>query len=252
MVEPDNIILEKTSYLTLWHENLADFALYPEHAHLCDPAVIAKTWEHREAMLSQLTPSAKAYYHSFLCELPPPNRRYNDSRALKRAFSILRQARWNPPRQGVILRCPANHWRLPEGRWLVVSNTHFNRRYPLPIFAYVPMLPPTEMGLSVQECAAEGRLIRHLGGKPFVAVEEMFRTFDISQEWFNKCARCYHRKRYPHSWLIGPENNGTCVFCDNAVAQWPEEVDVVPKNDLSLVLRRVLAYLKAEPPFGEK
>ncbi len=251
LVPPDGKILNQPSYATLSHVLLAEAALYPEGSILSDATLRSHIWRHREAMLSTLTPSDRGYYDSFLCELPPPDRRHNDSEGMKCCFEILRAARWIPPQQGVVLHCPRNHWRLPESYWLVVSNTEFNRRYPFPIFGYVPLIAPEHLDLSIQDCAAIGRLVWQIDGREFIAVEERFRTFDIAQEWFNSCPKCYRpKKAQPHSWLMGSKEDEVCIKCDSVAAQWPQEVDRLPSSDLSIILKRVLCYLKAQHPFA--
>ncbi len=245
--------LTKPSFITAAIVTKPRSEISSVHPGVLSDSIVGDVRAMMYAILSDLSPRDRDYWHTFLKQLPPTSIRYGENGNLRVVCKTLARNGWLAPAQGAILKCPPWHKEFGGQHWLVVSNTEFNTRYHFPKVVVVPLKPVGATGHSASTWKAHGWETLDGGtGLPggFFVHHENPRTFDASQDWLRRCRRCYSSSGFPYCGFVAEGTaTGSCVFCDDAPAQWPARVGAVDDRvQMASILARVHRYLAVMSP----
>ena len=197
-------------------------------------------------VLLGLPPKRRPDGPTFIQYLYPPSLRTAGGGAPREIFTLLEKTNWSPLRAGKVYRDHGWHpaFNARDTFFLVVSVNEFQERSPFPLTWVVPVI------LTEANGSGWGRLRLDIVQRSFAEGLALFadpsrvHSFEAGQQWFLPCEECRIAFGDAQNWRMADSTGSvTCVRCDGAKAEWPEEVATVTGRSLTNVRTEVAAYL---------
>jgi hypothetical protein len=110
----------------------------------------------------------------------------------------------------------------------------------------VQLWPAGETGSPAETWAAQGRLVIPSIGDGIdnlVAFEESMSCFDVSQEWLERCIRCYSPSlKREFNLSVRVANGARCLWCDGGTTDWPTKVGTANRPEMDLMSRLLASH----------